>query len=163
MNNKQVAEIVKDNKVIGYINENDKIIRGSSIEYLSQTIELNKKESFVKLYTRPLFELSKSLTGVESQFINYLIRYISYNTGILTHDNGKPLTRKYMAEQTGSNIKSIDKILNSLIKKQILGKHRTGRSVSFTVNPFIFMKGNRVNETLVKLFEHTKWAKMYKK
>lgn len=162
MKNKKIAEIVKGNKVIGYINENDRIIRGNSIEYLKQTIELNKKESFIKLYTRPLFELSKSLTGIENQFINYLISFISYNTGILMHENGEKLTRKCMAEQTGLHVKNVDKILSNLIKKQILGKHKTGRSVCFTVNPFIFMKGNRVNETLVKLFENTKWAKMYK-
>ena len=138
MKDTQIAYIVKDGIKIGEINEGDRIIRGKSLKLLSQTIQLNKKESFIKLYTKPLFELSRSLTGTESQFINYLISYISYNTGILLHDNGEKLTRNHMANETGLHINNIDKILKSLVKKQVLGKHKTGRNICFTVNPFIF-------------------------
>ncbi|MGE5437507.1 MAG: replication/maintenance protein RepL [Syntrophothermus sp.] len=163
MHNKKVADIVKDGEKIGELKHGDRILKAESINFLKETIELNKKESFIKLYTKPLFELSKSLTGIESQFINYLLQYVSYKSGILIHVNGDKLTRNYMAAETGLNLRTIDRMLNNLVKKQILGKHKTGRSLCFTVNPFIFMKGNRVNETLVKLFENTKWAKMYKK
>jgi hypothetical protein len=57
------------------------------------------------------------------------------------------------------DIVTVDKLLDSLNKKQVIGKHKTGRTVCFTVNPFIFMKGNRVNKTLAKFFENSRWAK----
>jgi hypothetical protein len=124
-------------------------------------IELNKEEQFIKVYTRTLFELSKSLTGTESQFVNYLIQYIRYNTGILAHENGKHLTRATMSKETGLHKKTIDKLLNGLYAKEVIGRHKTGRSLTFTVNPFIFMRGQKVNQTLVELFSNSKWAKLY--
>jgi hypothetical protein len=52
-------------------------------------------------------------------------------------------------------------LLNSLVDKEILGKHKTGRSVALTVNPFIFMRGQKVNQTLYEFFLNSKWAKIY--
>lgn len=142
-----------------YTNDTIKIIRGSTKDYLNSTIEINKDEDFVKVYTKAMFGISRSLSGTESTFVNYLLQYIQYQTGILTLSNGRTLSRSHMAQETELDVKTVDKILNNLIKKQILGKHKTGRTVCFLVNPYIFMKGNRVNKTLVKLFENTRWAK----
>lgn len=146
-----------------YEGDTVRILRKQSCEYLENTVELNKNEPYVKVYTKPLFELSRSLTGTESQFVNYLMDYVRYTTGIFAYDNGKVLTRQAMADETGLSIKTVDKILASLVEKQVIGKHKTGHDIQFTGNPYIFMRGNRVNQTLVKFFQNTKWAKMYRK
>jgi hypothetical protein len=126
-------------------------------------VSINDEEPFIKIYTKPLFELSKSLNGTESQFVNYLIQFIRYNTGILAYDNGKPITRVTMAKDTGLSKKTIDRLINSLTDKEILGKHKTGRCTTLTVNPFIFMRGHKVNQTLYEFFINSRWAKMYDK
>lgn len=154
------ADIFVKGEKVGELYDNDRIVRAKSLEYLNNTVEINKDADFVKVYTKPLFELSRSLSGTESIFITYIINYIRYSSGILAHDNGKVLTRQTMSNETGLSIKTIDKLLHSLITKQIIGKHKTGHSISFTVNPYIFMRGSRINETLKKLYENTKWAKM---
>lgn len=128
---------------------------------------LNEGQPFVKIYSNTLFHLSMSLTGPESQFINYLIQYIRYGSGILarTENNGgsKTLTRREMSVETGLSERMVDKLLKGLVEKQVIGKHKTGQDISFTVNPFIFMKGNRVNETLFTFFRNSRWAKEIKK
>ena len=147
-------------QIINHANEGDriKVIRKESLDYLKETVSINSDEPFVKVYTTVLFKLSRSLSGTESQFINYLLQYIRYTSGLLEYRNGNTLTRSHMALETGLNIKTIDRLLKSLVDKQVLGKHKTGQDISFTVNPFIFMKGKRISDTLFNLFKNTKWA-----
>ena len=161
----QVVDI-KSGKVTHKINEGDtfKIIKGKKFKNKKveePKIYINKEESFIKVYTKPLFELSKSLTGTESLFVNYLIQYIRYNTGILAYDNGKHITRVTMAKDTGLSKKTIDRLIISLSDKEILGKHKTGRCTTLTVNPFIFMRGHKINQTLFEFFVNSRWANMY--
>ena len=153
------ADICIDGVKVGEINEGDRITRKKQLEYLRQTAEINKDKSYVKVYTKHLFELSRSLSGTENQFVNYLLGYIRYESGILAHENGKVLTRQTMTVETELSIKTIDRLLKSLIDKQVLGKHKTGHNICFTVNPYIFMRGSRVNTTLIKMFENSRWAK----
>lgn len=124
---------------------------------------MNKEEPFIKIFTKPLFELSRSLTGTESQFLNYLIQFIRYDSGILAYSNGRHVTRAAMAKDTGLSKNTIDRLINSLYDKEILGRHKTGRIVTLTVNPFIFMRGQAVNKTLYECFKDSKWAKFYEK
>lgn len=142
-------------KIIKRKDEKDKgKVKG---EYVS----INANEPFVKVFTKPLFELSKSLNGTESQFLNYLIQYIRYDTGNLLHSNGKVLTRTKMAEDTGLSKRTIDRVIVNLIEKEILGKHKTGRNITLDVNPFIFLKGCKVEKGLYEKYMNTKWAKLY--
>lgn len=158
---------ISSGEVINEIHEGDRvrIFRDKKAERRlpDNIIELNKEEPFVKLYTRVLFDLSRSLTGTESQFVNYLMQYIRYSSGVLAHENGKTLTRNTMSKETELSLKTVDRLLKSLIEKQVIGRHKTGHYACFTANPFIFMRGQKVTETLVKLFEGTRWAKLYEK
>ena len=158
-----VGRVVNNNgEIVNELRQGDRmsVLRSNSIDYLNSTVELNKNKPYVKAYTKPLFALSRILTGTECQFANYLMQYISYNTGILAHENGRKLTRNYMVQETGLSLKTIDRILCSLVEKRVLGKHKTGRDICFTANPYIFMRGSRVNSTLAKLFENSKWASL---
>lgn len=147
------------------INEGDtlRVIKGKKYNPKSDSepkVSINKEESFIKVYTKPLFELSRSLTGTESQFVNYLLQYVRYNTGVLAYDNGKHLTRVTMSAETGLSKKTIDRLITSLSDKEVLGKHKTGRCTTITVNPFIFMRGHKINQTLYEFFANSKWAKI---
>lgn len=157
---------VKTGKPTHDINEGDmlRIIKGDQKfkkKIDEPQVSVNDSEPFIKIFTKPLFELSKSLSGTESQFLNYLIQYIRFGSGIIAYSNGKPLTRANMAKDTGLSKKTIDRLLNGLVDKEILGKHKTGRCVALTVNPFIFMRGQKVNQTLYEFFLNSKWAKIY--
>lgn len=163
MDNENDKVINKHGEVVNEIRPGDRIVRAKSLDCLIDTVELNKGKEFIKVYPKMMFEVSKKLSGVESQMLNYLIQYIGYQTGILTFSNGRALTRSHIAQETEQDVKTVDKIMSSLIKKQVLGKHKSGKKVCFLANPFIFMKGNRVNKTLVKLFVDTEWAKTAKR
>jgi hypothetical protein len=145
--------------IVDEINDGDRIVRKASTESFINTIEINMNQDFIKVYTARLMDVASELNGPESAMMMMLIGFIQYNTGILTHRNGKPVTRECVVRLVEKDIVTVDKLLDSLNKKQVIGKHKTGRTVCFTVNPFIFMKGNRVNKTLAKFFENSRWAK----
>ena len=59
---------------------------------------------------------------------------------------------------------SFRKIISSLNKKGVIGIHKTGckdkphiTTKAITVNPNIYLKGSDVNETILGLFEESKW------
>lgn len=153
--------IPETGEVVGQLNEGDRIYRGKSDDYLKSTVELNKGEPYAKLYIRPMFELAKALSGSEMQMVYYLLSYLSYDSGLVMQVNGKPITRQVIAQEINLAVKTVDKILQGLHQKQVIGKHNNGREVHFTMNPWLFMRGKRINKTLYELFKNSRWAKVY--
>lgn len=154
--------IIDQGEIVGIIHDGDRIIRKASLKHLakqSELIEFLPNTNYVKIYIDPLKELKRALTGAEMLFIVSILEFISYETGILQYHNGRVLTRKTISEITGSDIKTVDRLINSLVKKEVLGKHRTGKTVCFTVNPYLFCKGRMVSRTLMKLYEKSRWNK----
>lgn len=148
-------------EVLGEIYEGDRILRKRSEEYLKSTVEILKDEPYTKIFSRVMFRLASTLTGAELQMTYFLMQYISYASGILMHSNGKPVTRHFIARETGMSERTVDRILQGLKEKQVIGKHVNGRDVHYTVNPWIFMRGNRINRTLYEFFKNSRWAKVY--
>lgn len=147
-----------------YPKDKVKITREEQIEHFKDIVAadgviIRDREPFIKVYSSVIFKLSKVLTGQECQFLNYLLQYIRYRSGVLAYSNGKPLTRNDMVEETGLKLCMVDRLLRSLQEKEVIGKHKTGWDISFTINPFIFMKGNKINATLYELYKNTRWAK----
>lgn len=60
-------------------------------------------------------------------------------------------------ELVGLSENTFDKSMKRLIDDEILGKTKIGRNNVYLVNPFIFMKGQTINQTLYKLFKNSKW------
>jgi hypothetical protein len=146
---------------LGELNHGDAIKRKSTSDFLSSTLEILHDEPYIKTYVKPMFELSKTLSGSEMQMIHFLTAYISYESGMLKHGNGKPVTRGYIADATGMSIKSVDRILHNLRDHQVLGRNVVGREVQYFANPYLFMRGRRINKTLHDMFKNSRWARLY--
>lgn len=143
------------------IRQGDRIIRKKSTEYVQDTIELLPDEPYVKTYTRPMFELSKSLTGTEMQLVHFLLQYLSFESGVLKHPNGRFLARSYIAMETGLSERTVDRLLHGLKDKRVLARTTSGREVQYFMNPYLFMRGKRINKTLHEMFKNSRWARLY--
>jgi hypothetical protein len=146
---------------VGEIYEGDRIFRKQSDEYLKNTIELLPNEPYTKTYHRVMFAVSQGLTGAELQMAYSLLPFLSYESGMLKHFNGQPVTRQYIADYTGLSVKTVDRLLQGLKEKQVIGRNVVGREVQYFMNPWIFMRGKRVNRTLHDMFKNSRWAKVY--
>ena len=113
--------------------------------------------NFIKIFLDSLEVLStQDFTSSETKIIFTALRFIDYNSGILIEDKINISKGRYM-ELVGLSENTFDKSMKRLIDDEILGKTKIGRNNVYLVNPFIFMKGQTINQTLYKLFKNSKW------
>jgi len=162
--NKPVADIVvrDTGEITSSLNEGDRILRKKTVDYLESTVEILPDAPYVKAFMKPLSMLSESLSGPESFMVYYLLQYLSYESGILLHSNGKILTRSYITEEIGQSERQVDRTLDKLREKHVLKKVLGAkREVSIIMNPWLFMRGKRINKTLYEMFKNSRWAKVH--
>ena len=140
-----------------YSKENKKKI----LEFLAQEDEcVNFNEGILE-------ELNKYLTNSEFNFTIRLARHVSYKDCILRtngNPNGKILDAKDIAALLEMDDSNVRRLISSLIKKGVLGRHTTGckddptkKFKTITCNPFIFTRGNKINNTAISLFIDSRW------
>lgn len=140
------------------------------LEFLAEQekcTEFNKGVSFVKLYDDILEELNKHLSGAEFIFTMRLAKHVSYKDCILRtngNPNGKILDAKDIAALLEMDDSNVRRLISSLVKKGVLGRHTTGckddpskQFKTITCNPFIFTRGNKINDTAMSLFINSRW------
>ena len=140
------------------------------LEFLAEQekcTEFNKGVSFVKLYDDILEELNKHLSGAEFIFTMRLAKHVSYKDCILRtngNPNGKILDAKDIAALLEMDDSNVRRLISSLVKKGVLGRHVTGckddpskQFKTITCNPFIFTRGNKINDTAMSLFINSRW------
>lgn len=149
----------------------DKIYDGDRIKHAKEENNdmiygFNKGKSFVKLYVG-VNELRKYLTPGEFTIAMSLADFVCYDDCILRkggHKNGKILTLQELAEEMDIKYDALRKQISSLIKKGVVGIHKTGCKdapnvilKAITVNPYIFSRGNNINATIAALYSESKW------
>ncbi|MBQ0090623.1 MAG: hypothetical protein KBT27_14960 [Prevotellaceae bacterium] len=131
----------------------------------------NEGVRFVKLFDEVLDTLSERLSVSEFRFAVRLAKHVSYDDCILRtngHGNGKFLDITDISNLLGENYKTTSRIMNGLIKKGVIGKHVTGCLEDpnvlvqcYTCNPYIYMRGTKVEKTILALFEKSGWKDIY--
>ena len=162
---KETGEIIDQLKV------GDKVIKKENQEkqkeyFDTYETEFNKDKRFVKMF-EGMNEVRKILTGSEALILLGMLDFVSYDDGIIRkggHGNGKILTVEELADEMDVNYSTIRKTISSLTKKGIIGIHKTGCRdnpnlliKSIIVNPYIFMRGTKMNKTILGLFEDANW------
>lgn len=158
--------IDNDGVVIDHIYAGDKITREDDRKPTDDRyFDFNKNKSFVKLYTG-MVELKKRLTDREFAVAIALSDFVCYDDCCLReggHGNGKILTMKDLAEKLDIQYNNLKAIILSLRKKKILGVFITGKNdKTYTVNPYVYTKGNNVNKTVITYFENSEWHDILK-
>jgi len=153
---------VGSGELINVMYEGDSIRRGETDTFLKTTTELGKKEEFIKVFVKPLLKLSTMLSNSEAWFVTYLIRYTDYTSGVLKDENGNCLTMDRMMDDADLKPSATYNLLKSLCDKGVIAKCKTEGQVYFAMNPYIFMKGRRVSNTLLDIFKNTQWVHVFK-
>lgn len=165
MKNKDYERLVIDDDgvVVDVLQFGDRIIRASSIETFKAKKE---RENDYKLYTKSFINydeyvsvniielvfLLSELGHSERAFILTLIPHIRYETCLIGHRNGKPITIKDMEKITGKSRSTIVKTIEKLVNKKILYKERKSHEVRYFFNPFLVKKGNYINKEVKAMF-----------
>lgn len=163
---------------IDEIRSGDKIKHKSDDKKKKEFLEnyepnFNKGESFVKLYDKTLSVLRKNLKPTEAIFAVSLAEYVSYQDGILRrggHGNGKFLDMKDLSVEMDIDYNVVRRIMSVLISKGIVCKYEVGcvenpklKAKGYVCNPWIFIRGNIANRTVMGLFENSGWRELLDK
>lgn len=178
---------INENETVAYVMSSDGVItdefhegdsytkhtkeaKENTAKFLKEENEcqiFNEGVSFVKLYDDILDELSEVLSDADFKFCMRLAKHISFKDCILRtngNPNGKLLDSNDIAELLHMNPSSVRGRISNLIKLGVLGRHITGCKENpdlqfkcITCNPYIFTRGNKINNTILSLFSNSKW------
>ena len=147
--------------IIGYIGDGDRIVRLESMESASSKsdmVELNKGEAFVKVYIKAIPELmAAGLKGAEYMAV---LQLLPYGSGLVA-SFGKPMGISDFAGAFGCKERYAASLVKKLVDKKVLARTRAGEEVKYFANPYIFMRGQKINKTLQTMFRKSPWARIY--
>lgn len=149
--NGEIIEVINDSEVVIKVGQGDRIVRKKSIDYFHDTKEIKKR--FIKVNDQATNILSKY-----GKYICLLLKYVGYMDGILRFNNGIYLSNKSISKIFGISERNTIKILNDLIKEDVIHKHKEKNKNYYTFNPWIASKGKRVSIDLYNEFKMTEWV-----
>ena len=147
------------------IYEGDKvsITRRETIDYLKNTIEINKNKEFVMSFNIPFRTLAKlNLKSNEYDILMVMISCLgwgyNYSGYVVKIQNRKPydfMNGEDIRKYTNCDKPTFSKAIKILEKKEIIKieKAKVGRGNNFIINPFIMTHDKRVPIRIFKMFE----------
>ena len=148
---------------INEIREGDsvKILRKESKDYLCTTMSIDKREEndYTIQFTCNSTKLYRLLGASNYGLLSYLMQYVSYKNCELRHHNGALLTNNYITEELEISRKTLFNGIETLCDYEILSKRKEGRNIVYIMNPFICMKGNKIDTTIYEMFKNSRWSK----
>lgn len=158
-------------EIIGEINTGDRILRKASIDFLKnqeeqekELVEVNEGRRFIKIYEDVLKDLvAAKLTNAEHLVALVCLGNLSYVSGAVRYRNtGEFLTPINFEKETGLSKMTVWRAIEGLVEKDILQRGKRGNEFQLFANPYIFMKGKKINQTLFKMFKSSRWYKKHK-
>lgn len=155
-----------------HIGDKLSIQRSEQMDYVKTHIQnFNSDKSFIKIYDDVVPLLEKYLTNPEFKFAIILSPHVSYEDCVIretTNRKSKILTIADIAEIHGYKYDYAKKIMASLKHKGVIGKHDTGsiipdvndNKIAYTVNPYIYFRGNNINKTIYSFYESSGWREL---
>lgn len=153
---------VESGELINVMYQGDKIRREEQDDYVKNKTQLNPKEDFIKVFVKSILKLSTMLTNPEAWFLTYLLRYLNYTSGVLKKDDGSCITMDDIMDECDLKPSYTYKMIKSLCDKGVIAKCKTEGQIYFAMNPYIFMKGRYVSNTLIDIFKNTQWVDIFK-
>ena len=132
----------------------------------SHVLNFNKGESFVKMFTEVVYKLSFILTPKEYMVAMSLSNFVSYENNALVNGYGNQqhfMNLKEISEVLNMDYSRASRVVNSLIKKGILGRFKTGNlmnnklSESYIANPYIYINGMNPSLEVYEYFNKSGW------
>ncbi|SHJ92749.1 hypothetical protein [Paramaledivibacter caminithermalis] len=120
--------------------------------------KFDPEKKFTKSFHSKLNDIRNEfgLSTAEMGVIFTLSFHIGYEDNLLYHENGTPLKKRDLYKILDLAHNAVDKYINSLVDKGILAKVKVKRSVNYYLNPYIFYRGNRIDNTLLNMFNKAK-------
>lgn len=165
--NKRIIIDEVTGELITKVNE-DAVIKIYNTQQKEYDQSFNDKEDFLKFFVKNCDNLKKNLSFSEIGSLIYISKFICYEDGILRYEGkrtGRVLSIKDLAMLLDENEKSMYRTINNLKNKGVvcicdigsIYKNEKNKKV-IIVNPYIFCRGNTINNTIKALFIKSGWV-----
>lgn len=126
--------------------------------YTDSRSKFEPKKKFSKSFASRIEDVKREfgLNLTEMGIIYTLSFHIRYEDNLLYNDNGTPAKKKDLSKILDLAHNAVDKYMASLVDKGVLAKVKVKRSVNYYLNPYIFYRGNRIDDTLLNMFNKAK-------
>ena len=157
--------IEKEIKATVDLFEGDKVVRAKQSEYMVDKEIWKPDVNFVKLYDSGVDSIfdnlsekeAGTLTGNDCKLLLKLIKYISYENGMLTktgkNDSRYALINEDISKLTNINKRSVEKSMKKLVELSIFSRNKYGKCYQYYANPYIFFRGRFINKMLKDMFK----------
>ncbi len=150
---------VETDKFDGYMYEGQ-YIGDTKINTHEGQVKFGEDVRYVKSFTEALFTLAAEgdLTKNQGKIVMSIPKFLRYNTGMIAHDNGIAFGVDDFAEKLNMPHRSVYEAIEALISKGVISKVKTLDVIEYYANPYVFTKGQYINDTLYNMFRDSKWA-----
>lgn len=134
-----------------------------------QTINV-RGNKFMKLNIEATAKMYRELTPTEITMVMGLVRFVSYTDCCLRIDGrGELMDANDISRELGLDKRKTYRLLASLEKKGVIGYHITGSILTrykgklrkvYTVNPFIYCRGRKVNASVYEYYRKSGWRQV---
>lgn len=157
--------IEKEIKATVDLYEGDRIVRAEQTEFMRDKEIWKPDINFVKVYDSGIDYIfdtltekeAGTLTGNDCKLLLKLIKYISYESGMLTktgkNDSRYALINEDIAKLTNTSKRSVEKSMQKLVELSIFSRNKYGRCYQYYANPYIFFRGKYINKMLIHMFK----------
>ena len=147
-------------EVMTELYDNDRIVRGTSIDAIHELERAPKGETFTKLYHKviPLI-VDCELSASELIMFMHLAVNLRYISNVAKYPNGKLITRENLQSDLKVSEPTVKRSIYRLIKVGLIVEASTIEGKVFIVNPFVVTVGDKINKTVYDLFRKSKWAR----
>lgn len=147
-------------QIVTELNENDRILRSKSLDYMKECERIPKGETFTKLYHHiiPLM-VECNLSASELMLFMHLAVNLRYMSNVAKYSNGRLINRENLQEDLKISERTMKRSIYALIKEGLIIEANTIEGKVFVVNPYVVMVGDTVSRTVFDLFRKSKWAR----
>jgi group I intron endonuclease len=130
-------------------------------KYSEDYLRFNYK-NFIKINIDELMLQLKILSFTEKVFLFSILPYVDYDCS-LKYKNERYMSIKNIIALTSIPKTTVYNSINSLIQKKIIYKIKNNNKTIIFINPWLFLKGNKLDEILKIIFANYKIKSLNKK
>jgi hypothetical protein len=153
MNTGLITMVNEDGEIIGHINKGDRIVREASVTKLKNSTKWGEGWQFVKLFSDNVRALEGKLSAGSMMIMFALAPCVSHRSNLVVNGDGEAMSNGDIQVAAKVSKESTAKFMNELIDNKVLFRGRTGNSYQYFANPYIYCKGNVINDTLETMFK----------
>lgn len=142
-------------EIIDELYGGDRILKQNSIEYLKSRTNFNDCK-FIKVQNSLFYTLNE-MNGNECKVFLGLLKYVRYETGAITYENGKIIKISDLASEINISESTLKRGIKGLLKLEIIKKGKYDDKNMYFMNPFVCFKGSKITIELIKMFEDSRF------